>query len=590
MKRPMVLLAALAFLIHAPWARAEEDAVVRAMRDELGRSVEKLQLEKLDKPYFISYAVQERSSVSASATFGGLVDSNEQRGRSLAVEVRVGGPALDNTGYFSPFQRPSGVVRMYGGMLTVPLDDDYDEMRRQIWLATDAAYKKALEDLSKKLAHLQNKTRSDDAPDFTQEEVQTTTEAPARAVLKPGAAEAWVKPLSLLFREMPDVATGSARIEAVNILTRYVNSEGTSFARLLPLVSCVVTAATQATDGTPLEDFVAAYGRSLADLPSSESLAKQVREMGARLSQRRQAPALDTYNGPVLFEGQAAAELVAQVLAPRLLAIRPPVVDEPRLESMVSGLENPFVDRLGARVLPEFLSVSDNPLLTTHAGVPLVGGYQVDDEGVRARETSLIEGGYLKTLLSTRTGVRTIRKSSGSRRGAGAQPTNLVMTTTKGLAEGELRQELLRLVGRRNKPFGIVVRRVGNPLVRATRDPVALFSMMGGPPNVARVEGGLVALRVFPDGREELLRGVEIAGLSPETFKDIVAASQVGMPYSAPVRLASSRLPLMASGMPGGDAVVSFVTPSLLFEEVSLKKPSGDIPLPPVARHPFFDR
>jgi len=244
------------------------------MRDELGRSVEKLQIEKLDKPYFISYAVQERSSVSASATFGGLVDSSEQRWRSLTVEVRVGEPALDNTGYFSPYQRPSGVVRMYGGFLTVPLDDDYAEMRRQLWLATDAAYKKALEDLSKKRAYLQNKTRGDDAPDFTHEQAVTTTEATPPAALKPGAAEAWVKPLSLLFREMPDVATGSVRIEAVNTLTRYVNSEGTSFTRLLPLVSCVATAATQATDGTPLEDFVAAYGRSLADLSGSESLAK----------------------------------------------------------------------------------------------------------------------------------------------------------------------------------------------------------------------------------------------------------------------------------------------------------------------------
>jgi hypothetical protein len=119
---------------------------------------------------------------------------------------------------------------------------------------------------------------------------------------------------------------------------------------------------------------------------------------------------------------------------------------------------------------------------------------------------------------------------------------------------------------------------------------MASFSIMGGPANVARVEGGLVAFRVFPDGREEFLRGVEIAGLGPEAFKDIVAASQVGTPYSAPFRLASSRLSPMATGMPGGEAVVSFVTPSLLFEEVNLKKASGDIPSPPVARHPFFDK
>lgn len=587
MKRTMVLLATLATLTAAPRAGAEEDAVFKAMRDELGRSVEKLQVEKLEKPYFIAYSVQEWSVVGASASFGGLIDSNEQHRRNLTVEVRVGDSSLDNTSYLSPFSRPTGVVRMYGGTLTLPLDDDYAEVRRQIWLATDAAYKKAIEDLSKKRAYLQNKTRSDDAPDFTREGAHTTLDTPAPVLLKPAEAEAWVKSLSLLFRELPEVATGSVRMEASNLLTRHLNSEGTSFTRLTPLVSCVVSAATQAADGTPLDDFVTAYGRSVADLPSRDSLARQVREMGARLSARRQAPALDTYNGPVLFEGQAAAELVAQVLAPRLLAIRPPIVDEPRLESSVSSLANPFVDRLGSRILPEFLSVSDNPLLTGHAGTPLVGGSKVDDEGVPARETLLVEGGRLKTLLSTRSGVRSIRQSSGSRRGAGPQPSNLVMTASKGLSEADLRQELLKLAAGRGQPFGVIVRRVGNASLRVVRDPASFFGFAGGPPNPTRVEAGLVAYKVFPDGHQELLRGVEIVGLGPEAFKDVVAASEVGSGYSAPFRSPWSQLPL---ALPGGrgETLVSLVTPWLLFEEVNLTKPPGDIPQPPVVKHPFF--
>lgn len=588
MKRTMVLLATLATLTAAPRAGAEEDAVFKAMRDELGRSVAKLQVEKLDKPYFIAYSAHERTAVGASASFGGLVDSNQQRSRHLTVEVRVGDPGLDNTSYLSPYSRPSGVVRMYGGTLTLPLDDDYAEIRRQIWLATDAAYKKALEDLSKKRAYLQNKTRSDDAPDFTREGAQTTLDTPAPVLLKAAEAEAWVKSLSLLFRELPEVATGSVRMEASNLLTRYLNSEGTSFTRLTPLVSCVVSAATQAADGTPLEDFVSAYGRVIADLPSRDSLARQVLEMGARLSARRQAPALDTYNGPVLFEGQAAAELVAQLLAPRLLAIRPPIVDEPRLESSVSALANPFVDRLGSRILPEFLSVSDNPLLTGHAGTALVGGYKVDDEGVPARETLLVEGGRLKTLLSTRSGVRSIRQSSGSRRGAGPQPSNLVMTASKGLSETDLKQELLKLAAGRGQPFGVIVRRVGNASLRVGRDPASFFGFAGGPPNPTRVEAGLVAYKVFPDGHQELLRGVEIAGLGPEAFKDVVAASEAGSAYSAPFKSQWSQLPL---ALPGGrgETLVSLVTPWLLFEEVNLTKPLGDIPQPPVAKHPFFD-
>jgi hypothetical protein len=114
--------------------------------------------------------------------------------------------------------------------------------------------------------------------------------------------------------------------------------------------------------------------------------------------------------------------------------------------------------------------------------------------------------------------------------------------------------------------------------------------MTGASPNLTRVEGGLVAYKVYPDGREELLRGVEIAGLSPEAFKDIVAASEGQTSYTAPFRSPSSRFPYGATGMMGGTAIVSVVTPSLLFEEVNLKKPSGDIPQAPVAKHPFFDK
>jgi len=385
------------------------------------------------------------------------------------------------------------------------------------------------------------------------------------------------------------VATGSVRMEASNVLTRYLNSEGTSFTRLTPLVSWVVSAATQAADGTPLDDFVTAYGRSIADLPSRDSLARQVREMGARLSARRQAPALDTYNGPVLFEGQAAAELVAQVLAPRLLAIRPPIVADPRLEISVSALANPFIERLGSRILPEFLSVSDQPLLASHAGTPLVGGYKVDDEGVPARETLLVEGGRLKTLLSTRSGVRSLRQSSGSRRGAGPQPSNLVITASKGLSQADLKQELLKLAAGRGQSFGVIVRRVGNAAFRVSRDPASFSGFAGGPPNAPRVEAGLVAYKVFPDGHQELLRGVEIAGLGPEAFKDVVAASEAGSAYSAPFKSPSAQLPL---ALPGGRGatLVSLVTPWLLFEEVNLTRLSGDIPQPPVAKHPFFDK
>ncbi|PYU91029.1 MAG: hypothetical protein DMG25_15725, partial [Acidobacteria bacterium] len=305
---------------------------MKAMRDELSRSIEKLQLGSQSKPYFISYLVRDTTTTEASATFGSLSSSDKQRTRTLVVMVRVGDYSLDNTNFVSMrfgFGR-MGMVRMSAGGVPLPLEDDYKEIRRQIWLATDAAYKNALEDLSGKRAALQVQTRGEDIPDFTREEPATITDEMPPAYLNGAEAEALVRDLSALFKQMPDVFSSSAHLEVINNDIRYVNSEGSSFTRLEPGVMLTAIAKSQAGDGMPLEDFVEAYGRSMQDLPKT-ALADRIRQIGARLKQLHEAPLVDQYSGPVLVEGQAAAELFSRLLAPRLLAVRRPISDNPQL-------------------------------------------------------------------------------------------------------------------------------------------------------------------------------------------------------------------------------------------------------------------
>src|SRR5580700_6151085 len=144
-------------LFTAPLAAGADDnsAVLRAMKDELARSMKKLQLETLDKPYFIAYRMVETHGCSATASFGALLGSNcdpSSTGhyRSMTAEVRVGDYKLDNTNFWAPMIN-AGVVRISpDGGVTIPIDDNYDELRRQFWLATDSAYKSALDSLAKK--------------------------------------------------------------------------------------------------------------------------------------------------------------------------------------------------------------------------------------------------------------------------------------------------------------------------------------------------------------------------------------------------------------------------------------------------------
>lgn len=547
--------------LFTPYVYAQEDVVMKAMRDELARSMDKLQLEQLERPYFIAYRVEEGWGASASASFGSLLGSNESRWRSLSVEVRVGDYDFDNTNFR---------VRRFGGRpRRLPLDDDYKELRRQIWLATDGAYKQAVENLSRKRAELQHRTRIEEIADFSREAPTSMTDEAAPVEVDIAEAEALVRDLSALFKEMPDVFTSTVRLRADNVHTRYLNSEGTSFTRIRPSVTFTALAGTQAPDGMPLEDFVAAYGRSMDDLPDREALRARVEEMGARLASLRAAPVVDSYNGPVLFERQAAAALFGRIFAPRLLASRAPISGEGRGPSQG---RNPFLDKIGARVLPEFLSVVDAPTVNEYKKRRLVGGGRVDDDGVRTRRTVLVENGILNTLLTTRNPVSGIVKSTGSRHGPNAVPSNLFVTAKKGYSDKKMVKAFLKLVKQRKKAYGIVVRRIGNPDLR-----VRGLSRRG-----ARMGNIILAYRVFPDGREELIRNARLSDVTESTFKEIVAASRNQTVYTAPFRARS------ASGMHSG--VVSFVVPSLLFEDVSLQKPRGEVPHPPVAKHPYFDR
>ncbi len=591
MARGVARYVGLGLLLLPPPAplRAEDDVVMKAMRDELSRAMESLQLKGLAKPYFISYKVRKITTTEASASFGSLTGSSEQRSRTLGVMVRVGDYTLDNTNFLSMPFGSAGVVHNFPGNIQLPLEDDYKEIRRQIWLATDSAYKKALEDLSRKRAMLETNRRAEDIPDFSREEPQTTIDQMPVTVVSRAEAESLVRSLSSLFMEMPDVFSSSVRLQVLNFDTRYVSSEGTSFTRIEPGVLFRAVARTQAIDGVPLEDFVAAYGRSMQDL-RKEDLTTRIKDMGTRLQKLRKAPLLDHYSGPVLIEGQAAAELFSQVFAPKLLAIRRPVSDNPQL-GMFFSQEDTFLDRIGARVMPDFLTVVDNPLLDQYNQVRLVGGYKVDDEGIRARENVLVEKGILKTLLTARDPVPGIMHSTGNNQGGlGPTPSNLIVKAENGLTADELRARLLNLVKQRGKDYGVIISRVSNPLVLPSVN--QLMSLFLPPGMGDHGKTVIVAIKVFADGHEELIRNAELAGLSTAAFKDIVAASKDQNTYSTEF-LGPGVLTGFFSGANPAEAgghILSFVVPSLLFEDLSLRKPTGEIPNLPVAGHPFFGK
>ena len=568
--------------------QAQENVLMKALRDEMDRTMEQLQLEDMDRPYYVAYWVRESSGRSRTAILGGLLGRSSGSGsRNLSVELRVGDHDLDNTN-FMDFGRLRSRVVPEGFPVSLPLRDDYKELRRQIWLATDGAYKQAVHSLAKKRASLQNKTRVEEIPDFSREE---PVEYRDDGTLAPLPAEAQVEKtvleLSALFKGMPQVFDSRVSAGLSRGRIYFINSEGSSTIRNFSSASIQALAATQAVDGTHLEDFVVARGRQWKDLPDQAELAASIRAMAERLGRLRGAGFVERYNGPVLFEGQAAAELVSQILAPRLLALRSPISDDPIFGRFGSAPQNPFLEKLGSRVLPRFLSVIDDPTAGSHGEAPLLGGYEVDDEGVRSRRTTVVQRGILKTLLATRTPVSGVSNSTGNRRNEGPNPSNLFLIPQNGSKQAEIRKELLGLVEERGLDYGIVVRRIGSPGMTLSRDR-DIFFVMPGEEARPKLKPLTEAYKVFPDGREELIRKAVIFGLSASSFREIAAASETLTPHHTTMRVPMVN-PFSSTGFIGMPPVVSLVVPSLLFEDLALRRPPGDIPRPPLLANPLSE-
>jgi TldD protein len=586
----LVTMVHLILILVAP-VTAEEDIIIRAMSDEMARAMEELHMPQAEKPYFIAYSAQDVNSAKVAASLGSLTISNSTKKRTVNVELRVGNYSLDNSNYFSS-RRFRGSRTTNNGTITAPLDDDYLELRRGFWLATDAQYKKAIEDLSAKRADLQTRRRTYNIKDFSKETPTRIADTYTDVKFNINELEQLVREVSLPFKEVPEITSSSVYIETRNTYTRFLNSEGSLFKRFEPQFILTINAEAQAADGLILQDSIRFFGCSVSDLPQKKELLAQVHEIGLRLQKLRDAAYIEHYNGPVLFEGMAAGEIFAQAFAPNLVASRMPISEDSSFEiflshlvAQIDGGEN-LLEKIGRRVLPAFVSLIDDPLIKEYNGMKLVGSFKIDDDAVPSRETKLIERGILKTLLASRVPAKSIEQSTGSRRGFGPAPSNLILTTDKALTDAEMRQALLERVKMLDLDYGIVVRRVGsigaNTFLRT-------FATMAGAPQSVPANVLLEVYKVFPDGHEEPVKGMELNGLSQATFRDIVAVGNKPVVYNEQfMSKASSMFSMEMSAHSSDLPVVSYVIPSLLFEEITLTKAAGPFPSPPITESPLI--
>jgi predicted Zn-dependent protease len=544
--KPISLSLAIAFFsvisVLAQPTTNDSDVILKAMQDELQRSINKLVIQGQEKPYFIEYEAMDVKTFTATAAFGGLLYAQRNHGRAMMVDVRVGGYDFDN--------EPMGYP------ISVAIENDYNALRHELWLATDAAYRGAVEQIARKRAFLKNRVDEEKIPDFSKEDA-TVLLLPLQTLnFDQKQWETTIRELSAIFRQFPIIKDSRVTLQAQLVHRYLVNSEGTRIRRPMIRISLEASAATQTADGMWVNLSAPFHATSFEQLPSVAEMTKSIRQMAEQVTTLQAAPVLDeNYLGPVLFAGPASAEMFAQLLAPEFCSYRPPV-------GMQGEDRSELANRLNRRVLPFHISVYDDPTQEKFGDKALLGSYQVDDQGVAARKISLVEQGVLKNLLLSRRPRKNMLRSNGHGRsglngGASTEIGNLFIQSSDGKSYDQLKQELIKMCKALEMPYGLIIKG-------------------GGLNDLA------LAYKVYvEDGREELIRGASLGELTVKQLKAQIIA--VGNDSYVLNRAGGS-------GYGGGGVSTSVIAPSALLEELEIKKPTGAQQKPMLLTHPYFDK
>lgn len=559
------VISVIVVLIGSSIAVADvESPVITAMEEEMQRSMVKLQLESFERPYYISYSINELKNITLRASYGALLTDSDSDSRYISVDVRVGDYRFDNTpNDVSFFRFPDSFDLFTRGLRRAPLDDDLDAVRQRLWLLTDTRYKQALDALNRKKGELINKVEEEDRPDdFSREEPSVVIKPLKMLDLN---REAWienVKDVSELFKPHPNILTSDVSMSA-NLRNQFmINTEGSKIQLSDYTFSISVSADAKCEDGMTVSHIKTWKASSIADLPTREDLLQGTADLIDELKALREAEPATPYSGPAIVLNSAAGVFFHEALGHRL--------EGHRLRNELEG--HTFKGKMGEKVIPEFLSVYDDPNITDFEGTPLYGHYDYDQEGVDAQRVELVTDGVLSGFLMCRLPTKDISNSNGhGRSDAFSRPVsrmgNLFVETNDPKSYDELVQQLVDQCREQGKEYGLIFEK-----------------MTGGETNTSGF--GIQSLRCRPlvvrklyidDLRTELVRGVELIGTPLNILENVIAAGDDPAVFNG------------ACGAESGYIPVSAIAPSILISKIEIQKTNQESSRPPILPPPAFD-
>jgi TldD protein len=503
------------------------DPLLTAMQQELTREQAQLVLPGMQRPYFIQYRLEDIRSYDAVANYGALTSETENRQRVVRVEVRIGSYTSD-----------SSSARGDGSLQLAPGDDDPAALKYALWSATDEAYKNALRAYAAKQAALKKFQSAPTANDFTPAKPVTLIEPLAKLELD---REDWKHRLieaSGLFETSPEtksfaeaVQYSAASLSAIAVNRYTVNTDGTMLRHGYTGYTDGISVGGQASDGMDLARSNGSTAETAAGLEGAAALNKRTIEDLISFNELRNAPVVDAedYHGPVLFSGDAAADVFNRLFVPNVEADRPDIGTNARTQGAYqSSFKTP--------ILPPFLSVVDDPTLQSFEGHALLGAYKVDDEGVTGAPIDIVEHGKLMNYLVDREPVKDFPESNGHGRAALGQAAHshagvIFVKSSEPLSAEAIHAKLLALAKEQGRDV-YEVETLGGELA-----PRLLY-------------------RVSPDGKRTLVRGAVFDELDQRAIRSgIVAAG--GKPYISQTI---------------GPMPETTIVPEILFADITVKR------------------
>jgi TldD protein len=516
------------------------DALVNDLSTELERSQRGLATLN-PAPYFVAYQVADQSNVRIEASDGALLTNARATNRSLDVDLRIGSQAKDNT-HRIPGESSGSLKAAYA----LPLAGGREALSNVVWLATDQEYDIAKARWLRVEAQTDEEEPKDNLPraDFSIEEAVVYAQPRLETTLDEALWTDRIREVSRAAADYSEIQRSSAALSVVTETRYLVNTEGTKLQLSRRSVRVELQVQTIASDGMVLERFDSIDTHDLEALPNTAAITQRFRSLFEDIRALREAKVIEPYVGPAILDGRAAGVFFHEVFGHRIEGHRQDAENEGQT----------FANMVGQQIMLPSLTIYDDPSALRLNGVDLNGFYLFDDEGVAAQRAKLVEGGVLNGFLLSRTPARGFLRSNGhGRREPGfavvARQANLVVDPAETVTPATLKSVLLSEVERQKLPYGLRFSEISGGFTQTQRYDTQAFKVIP-----------VMVYKVYPDGREELVRGVDIEGTPLTALSKILVAANDFQVFNG------------LCGAESGWVPVSATSPSLLLSQVEVAR------------------